>query len=270
MDFSPLNNPDKLSAMANLSYTPTVSGPEKKNSGCGCFGIGCGLLVLALIIGCGIGYWIFSSIRGLTSETAREIPVVQGSDEEWEALQKKLADYRADNKAGRAASLQLSDREINMLIDRHPAFARLKNRAFVQIADGSLLAQVSFPIDEVPGFNGRFLNGDAKFKIEITEGVFRLKAEELKAGKITFPAELLKFGENFVNQVMDEPSSREALNKFKSVKFEGNSIILESKAGQSAMPEAPAPPEQVEATPAPPTPPVSENPPPPPLPVAPQ
>jgi hypothetical protein len=144
------------------SQFPEADNSGKKGSPCGCFLGGClaAFLVFALFLAVG-GYfaygWAKDQVVKYTSETPLELPSSDVSEEEVEAISAKLEEFQEQFEQGESPQeFVITVDEINALIAKNP---ELKGRVYVSIVDENLKADVSFPVDELPGGKGRFFNG---------------------------------------------------------------------------------------------------------------
>lgn len=237
--------------MENPPLSPITPVTPQKQSGCGCFGTGCIIALVVLLIagaiGIGFGMWIFNSLKAYTSDKPIDIPTVQATDAEYEAVKQKLKSFKQAANTGQASMIQLTDREINILIAKDPDFAEAKGHVYVEIADGTMHAKVSIPLDWLPLFNGRFLNGDVKCKPNAEGGMARINIQEIKVGDKTAPAEFLKSFEDGFNRSFNEgENTQKVMERIKSVQIINNTILIETKPGPAALPEGSATPSPVE------------------------
>jgi hypothetical protein len=139
----------------------------------GCFARGCLILVVfgvVLALACLGGlYWglqrhsaIVHGIFWLAkthsiSEAPAPVPEFAASDEQVQATQERLRDFKQKARAGQPAEIELTADDINTLI---AANRDARRKAFVSIAGNRLRIQASVPLGEFLGRPGYYFNGD--------------------------------------------------------------------------------------------------------------
>ena len=197
----------------------------------GCLLGGCLTVFLLGLIGTGVvGYLGYSYYMGqVTKFTAAEpadIPKVEKSKEESEAVQKRFEDFKAALERNEAPPpLVLTSDEINAMIATNDDF---KGKMFVTIDDGEVSAQASFPADFIPGGKGRYFNGRVSLKVSLENGVLIVTLDEAEVNGEPLPSQFLDAmrGENLAKDAYKDPKSAEFLKKFESLKIEKDKIIL--------------------------------------------
>jgi len=125
-------------------------------------------LIMGLTVFAGFRFYR-NQLAKYTSETALELPSAEITEEEVQAVVARLEDFRDQFDKGEAPQeLVITLEEINALIANNPD---LRGKVYVTIVDGDLKADVSFPLDEIPGGKGRFFNGSATLHVELDNGV---------------------------------------------------------------------------------------------------
>jgi hypothetical protein len=145
--------------------------PPKQRKGIRCFGKGCLILIVCLLllsaVFLGVGYM---SIRyTVTASSPRELPTVVTSEPEEQAVRQRWENFKSatrdreparevvDAAQGRAPPrIEFSASDINQLI---AANRNSRGKAFVSIENNVGHVQVSIPLEKV-GFPGRYLNRD--------------------------------------------------------------------------------------------------------------
>src|SRR3954470_20892568 len=159
--------------------TTTWIEPPPKQRGSGCLGKGCiTLLVFILLLAAAFFIGGYVGVRYVvTSTTPRQIPQVETSEAEQQAVQTRWEGFQATvnnppsavpptSETATAATpvpanrIELTAGDINQLI---AANRKARGKAFVSIENNVLRAQISVPLDKV-GFRGRFLNGELQIK----------------------------------------------------------------------------------------------------------
>jgi hypothetical protein len=152
--------------------------PPKQRKGIGCFGKGCLILIVCLLllsaVLLGLGYM---SVRyAVTASAPRELPVIVTSETEEQAVQQRWENFKSATRDRKPATeavdaaqaptdtaqartpprIEFSASDINQLI---AANRNSRGKAFVSIENNVGHVKVSIPLQKV-GFPGRYLNGD--------------------------------------------------------------------------------------------------------------
>jgi hypothetical protein len=174
---------------------PSWIEPPPKQRKTGCLGKGCMMLVVFLVL-LAVAFFIggYVGVRYVvTSTTPKEIPQVESTEAEQEAVRHRWEEFKAGPRstpvdvtmatttteptpapAPATNRIELSASDINQLI---AGSRKTRGKAFVSIENNVARVQVSVPLEKV-GFRGRFLNGELQVRsapdrnprnIEITE-----------------------------------------------------------------------------------------------------
>ncbi len=152
---------------------------ESKKGGCWKYVV-IGLVVMLLLAAVG-GYFAYKGAVGFLSEMSErytdtepvELPIVEASREEVDHVFERVAAFgEALQQGGQPPPLELTARDINILIQRHPEIADLTEGAVhVIIEDDVIHGRISLPLgDYADMFKGRWLNGSAVFQVDISAG----------------------------------------------------------------------------------------------------
>ncbi len=145
--------------------------PPKQRKGIGCFGKGCLILIVSLLVLAAVFFGVgYVSVRSaVTASAPRELPTVVTSETEERAVRRRWENFKSENRDRAAATetvdaaqartpprIEFSASDINQLI---AANRNSRGKAFVSIENNVGHVQVSIPLEKV-GFPGRYLNGD--------------------------------------------------------------------------------------------------------------
>lgn len=217
---------------------------------CGClFSL---LLLLLLAVGGGVAayWWLQGQVRTWTSQTPADLPVVEYSEEEVEAIQDRVETFQQRVDAGKTPEeLVLTADEINALISSEED---LQGKVHVTIEDGTISGDVSIPTDFLPGGKGRYFNASATFNASLENGVLIVTLADAEVAGQKVPAEFIEglSKENLAKEVYQDPEVARTLRRFESLRIEGDKIILTPRppdAGGDAATDQP--PSAEEATP---------------------
>jgi hypothetical protein len=145
-----------------------VEAPPRRK-GLGCFGRGCLILlvfVIVLAIACFAGmYWGLHRHSALfygfywrwIAEAPTPVPEFNASDQQIQLVLERWQDFEQKTRAGQAAEIELSADDINALIATTEG---VRGKVFVSIDGAQLRLQASLPIGGVLGRPGYYFNGD--------------------------------------------------------------------------------------------------------------
>lgn len=221
------------------------------NSGSGkkwLFGCGCGCLGLILILSIG-GYFAYIKIQEVvataiaeytaTESVAVEIPQlsqdqIDQSVEKFSAFQAGLAD------GTEPVTLVLSGQDINALIQSHPTFKPLADRASVTVEEDRLRSQVSLSLEELDipipfiaeAVKGKYFNGIATFSVGMTAGRPALYIEGLEVNDAAIPAEFMSeiSKQNFLEDAGKDPEFAKLIEMIEDIRIENGELRIVPKA----------------------------------------
>ena len=203
--------------------------------------MGCGCLVLvlvALIIGGlflknRIEDFIENEVAEFVTDEPVELPEVSAESKEIDALIDRFDTFREEvSSVGEEQApqrLELDSREINILIAHHPLFADIANKARVELQDGIITAQVSFPLDNlIPVVGGGYLNGQAAVSLRAENGAATLILESLEVNGKALPEEIMSQlkGENLLED------GQTTFGRVESIVVQDSVLIIEGKAAR--------------------------------------
>jgi len=221
--------------MSNIAAVSNEQTPPKKR---GCFFYGClSLLVLSLVLVL-IGYLGYRHlISWVVAEYTDTKPVliesVEVSPAQLQALQKRVADFKAALDQKVSQELRLTAEDINALIANDPGEKQLKNKLFVMIDGDRVTGKVSWPLDKVwpSKLKGRYLNGVATFKPSLENGVLLVTLEDLQVKGKPLPAQMLaQFKkQNLAEDIQKDAQTAQTIQKFESIRVTNGAVVLKSR-----------------------------------------
>jgi hypothetical protein len=159
-----------------------VEAPPRK--GLGCFGRGCLVLLVFLIvlaIACFAGvywglhrhsalfygnYWLAKTRSIAKAPTA--VPEFNASNQQIQLVQERWQDFEQKTRAGQPAEIELSADDINALIATSDD---VRGKVFASIDGDQLRLQASLPIGGVLGRPGYYFNGDVIIELKGTQSL---------------------------------------------------------------------------------------------------
>jgi hypothetical protein len=154
-----------------------VEAPPRK--GLGCFGRGCLILLVFLIvlgIACFAGvywglhrhsalfygnYWLAKT--GSIAEAPTPVPEFNASNQQIQLVQERWQEFEQKTRAGQPAEIELSADDINALIATSD---NVRGKVFASIDGDQLRLQASLPIGGVLGRPGYYFNGDVIIELK--------------------------------------------------------------------------------------------------------
>lgn len=206
---------------------------EPKKGGCslGCVLWGClGTTVASLLI-LGVvtfaGYRFYSNqLAKYTSETPLELPTSEIPEEEVQKVVTRLEDFRTQFDKGEGPQeLVITVDEINALIANNP---EMRGRVHVTIVDGDLKAEVSVPVDALPGGKGRYFNGAARLHVEMEDGVLIAHVVDAEANGEPIPESFMQGmrEQNLAKELYKDVEMSKTLKRCEQITIESDRIIL--------------------------------------------
>jgi len=197
------------------------------------------LVLLLVLLG---GYFGYHGIKGLlvdlrekyTDTSPLELPEFTSSDEASEAVLARVDRFADSLKTSTPDSpLILSGEDINILVNRHPAWEDLAGKLHVEIDQDRLLGTISVPLDPVSGFlEGRFLNGNAVFRISLSDDVLQVHIDSVEIGGDPLPDKLMESirANNLADEANQDQGSREVFQKLESVTVKDGRLTITPKS----------------------------------------
>ena len=222
--------------------------PPPKRKGMGCFGKGCLLIIIflvLLVVAFVIGFYVGTK--------PKEIPQVQTSEDEQNAVRARWDEFEAASKQETlpvvspvspspdtppapeatptpAATpspnrIELTANDINQLIARS---RRTRGKAFVSIDNDVAHVQVTVPLDKV-GFHGRSLNGSFAVHASADHNPRNLQISEMSFTGVPDGMLSTLLGSHSTQSYIDEFASEHGITSFT---IENNKVILETSGGR--------------------------------------
>ena len=160
-----------------------VEAPPQRQ-GLGCFGRGCLILLVFLIVLAIAGfagmYWglhrhsalfygsYWMAKTGSFAEAPTPVPEFNVSDQQIQLVQERWQQFEQKTRAGQSAEIELSADDINTLI---AASEDVRGKVFVSIDRNQLRLQMSVPIGKFFGKPGYYFNGDVIIELGGTQSL---------------------------------------------------------------------------------------------------
>lgn len=224
------SNDSMADSMAD-SGASSVYAPREKRFPWGCLLGGCLGVFLLMLIGVGVAGWAGYSfyraqLEKYTSPEPVALPVVEASDEEIAAIEKRVEDFQTQVDSGDAPEqLILTADDINALISKQE---KLRGKVFVEIQAGELSAEVSFPMDGLPGGKGRYFNGSVSTDVTLKDGILIVTMAEASVNGNPVPEQIMQAlrQENLAKDIYKDPKLAKKLGRFESIVIDDDRIVL--------------------------------------------
>ena len=166
----------------NAPYPPAPGYPNQPGyppppkQGMGCFAKGCltvVVIVMLLIMLSGfVGWYFFRNFPSFVSQEPVSVHSYQATDAQYQDVIERYKAFVQAVNAGQAATFSLSADDLNTLIARDPEFAKSRGKLYMDVKDGELVVETSFPIEDQnrPGKVQGYFNGRVFFTASYTGG----------------------------------------------------------------------------------------------------
>ncbi len=208
----------------------------QQKRGLGCCGCGCLALTLIFVVGGGctafVGWQTYQFARDVTTTEPLILPTIP-PDVDGAAIATRIETFVTAIEAGEPSRLELSDLEINAAL---AAVLPPERQAMVAIANGTMTLNGALPLDEIPGFRGRFLNGRVTFVPAILDGelVITLADFEIEANR-EIPAEIRQAliqeleNQNLLENFTQNPETEAFIRQLDTLELVDNRLVLERR-----------------------------------------
>jgi hypothetical protein len=175
--------------------------------------------------------FVFRTVEEFTDSTPMPLSVVTLPEPEMKTLKDRFDEFKKAVDHGRAATLTLTQDEINALINSDP---HMHGRAFVAIEGGKVKGQISIPFD-FPRLGRRYVNGMAVCRVGLKDGELTVFIDELEVKGKPVPEHLLAQvrSKNLAEDVYKNPDNARVLRKLKRIEVKDGTITIESRPSRS-------------------------------------
>jgi hypothetical protein len=174
-------------------------------------------------------YQTYTIGKTITSTTPTEIPVEKPSQEKAEELGQRLVSFQTAITEDKPAELVLSAQDLNALIALDPDFA---GKVFFQIQEDQVFLKGAIPLNNVPGLEGRFLNGTIAMNISLKNQKLVITPTKLLLDNPDMPKfvqdiimDSLK-KQNLAEEAAKDPEFQKWLQNIKDIRVAEGKIII--------------------------------------------
>jgi hypothetical protein len=214
--------------------TPLSPAPKRR----GCLFYGCLtsivlLLLAGLLVFLGVRF-VRNQINSYTEAQPLKMPKVEMADAEFQLLQQRLKSFADALEPGKTLEpLVLSERDLNALIALSANTKALADKVHVSLNGNEVKGMVSIPLSVLGWLGkGRYLNGDATFKVSLENGVLVVTAQEIRVKGRPLPETVMGplRRENLAKEASQDPKNAEAIRKFESIQVEDSQVTIKAQA----------------------------------------
>ncbi len=180
---------------------------ERGSKTSGWVGIGCGCLVVVVLVVLAAGLYVKKNVEtfireevaAFVAEKPVELPEVIVDSAVIDAVNDRFDAFRRAVAGGQGAParLELDSGELNILITHHPLFTDIADKVRVELEGDVVTAQLSFPLGSLPlgGLlplvGGGFVNGSAQFSLSAENGIANLLLGKLEVNGKALPEAIM-------------------------------------------------------------------------------
>jgi hypothetical protein len=213
--------------------------PVKRSGGntclIGCIGSIIVVCVLVFILVLAVLYGVGQLRDRLTSETPEPLPEVVYTQEQAQQVQQRVRAFEAALETGSPTpmTLEMTAQELNVLLHTDPRFTEASGRLHLDIQEDNLIAQVSMPMDGVPGLDGRWLNGSAAVDLDVVNDRFVVSISAFNVHGLQFPREALSQVEGELNKNLNQdPEIRALAARIQDITVRDGRVFITLEGGQ--------------------------------------
>jgi len=209
----------------------TESQPKRR----GCLFYGCltGIVCVLAILGAfflGL-YKLKQMLNNYTDAQPIALPTVQMAAGQLEDLEQRVANFGATLETnGAAAPLVLTGDDLNALIAHTAPLQSFKGRAYLTVHGDRLEGQVSWPLAELglPIFHGRYLNGTARFTLNLEHGRLQIVPEQILVKDRPIPSLYLKRiqQENLAANLPPDSAVTRIIDRLETIQIQDGKITI--------------------------------------------
>lgn len=214
--------------------------PAPATKGRGCFFYGCLtsvvlLLLASLLVFLGVRF-VRNKLNAYTDAQPLKMPKVEMTDAEFQILQQRMKAFAAALEQGKPLEpLSLNERDLNALIGLSPNTKELADKVHVSLNGNEVKGMVSIPLSGLGWLGkGRYLNGDATFKVSLENGVLIVTAQEIRVKGVPIPESFMGAlrRENLAKEAYKDPQNAETIRKFESIQVEDSQVTVKARPPQ--------------------------------------
>jgi hypothetical protein len=197
--------------------------------------IAAGVTALALIVIGGVVagflYWRVRKLRAEFSDTQlKAVSVAEANADTARRLSRTVEQFQRAVKEGRREQFVFTDLQLNQIVSTLPAVRELRGRALFTIVDNHLKVEAGIPLDQIPGFQGRYFNGTFTLDLRLENGALNLRVLEAEVRGQPLPPLIMQQlrQRNLADQALQNPEFRQQIDGLKALRIEGGKLVVET------------------------------------------
>ena len=216
---------------------PTSVAPAPKSRGCLFYG--CLTSVLLLLIAGLLGFlavrFVRNKINSYTEAQPLKLPTTKMTDADFQILQQRVKTFGGGLEQGKGLEpLIFTEDDLNALLARSAETKALANKVYVSLSGNEVKGLVSIPLSGLGWLGkGRYLNGNATFKVSLENGVLIVTAEQIQVKGLAVPETVMSQlrRENLAKEAYQDPKNAAAIRKVESIRVENSQVTVKARAG---------------------------------------
>lgn len=218
---------------------------EPKKRGCLFYGCFTSVILLMLVIAAaGYGIWKARQYAlDFTDTKPLEFAALDVDQDTLSAISKKIETFKNTVAQGQdAATLTLTDQEVNALLASSPNGKELARMVRVTFQDNRAVGMISLPLEKMLSsekmtmVKGRYLNGSATLKISAQDGTLSLVIESLEVRGKSLPDMIMKElrQTNLAEKIRIDPEQQNFWRQIQGIEIRDGQIVITAKSGKDA------------------------------------
>lgn len=192
-------------------------------------GVGVTLVLLAVLAS-----WLsFRHLRNSwTSDQPRQFTTTDVDRTQTQKLGRIYGKARQAVELGRAETIEVSGPELNQLLAVVPEWKDLSQRLSLAVDGDLIVASTSLQLHDVPGLEGRYVNGDFTIAASAQDGKINLNVNKVMVGDKPLPDFLLKkINERNLGQLLMENNSP-WLRQLDALTISDGKVVVKTRQGR--------------------------------------
>jgi len=188
------------------------------------------LLVILMLAGVLVAR---QKVLSYTDDHPVTLPQYVPPKEEQESALRKFEILRQAVEKGNAARVELTAGEINTLIAQSGK-AGLNGKAFIHIEGDRISADAAVPLDSLPGFTGRWLNGTITLDARLENGQLVVRPVRVVVRGKELPANIMKKlrSKNLADRAYADPNARRLLERLEEFAVRDGRLVIALRAAK--------------------------------------
>ena len=186
-------------------------------------------LIVAIVVG--VIFWKVRRLRDEFSDTElRAVPIAEANADTARRLSRTFEQLQRAVKEGRSEQFTFTDLQLNQIVSTVPAVREARGRARFAIVDNHLTVDAGIPLDQIPGFQGRYLNGEFTLDMRLENGVLNLRVLEAAVRGQPLPPAIMEHlrQQNLADLAMQNPEFRAQISGLKALRIENGKLVVET------------------------------------------